>query len=85
MPPLHITVNGKNYSIEVEPHEMLAHVLREKLGLTGTKIGCEEGECGACTVLVNGAPVVSCIFPALKAQGARVETIEGLAISSRAG
>jgi selenium-dependent xanthine dehydrogenase len=85
MPPLHITVNGKNYSIEVEPHEMLAHVLREKLGLTGTKIGCEEGECGACTVLVNGVPVVSCIFPALKAQGARVETIEGLAISSRDG
>ena len=79
MPLLNINVNGKDYSIEVEPHEYLAHVLREKLGLTGTKIGCEEAECGACTVLVNGAPVVSCIYPALKAEGAHIETIEGLA------
>ena len=76
---LNMIVNGKNVAVEVEPHEMLAHVLREKLGLTGTKIGCEEAECGACTVLVNGTPVVSCIYPALKAEGARVETIEGLA------
>ncbi len=79
MPLLNINVNGKGYSIEVEPHEFLAHVLREKLGLTGTKIGCEEAECGACTVLVNGTAVVSCIYPAPKAEGARVETIEGLA------
>ncbi len=78
MPLLNMNVNGKNIAVEVEPHEYLAHVLREKLGLTGTKIGCEEAECGACTVLVNGAPVVSCVFPALKAEGARVETIEGL-------
>ena len=84
MPLLNMIVNGKQVTVEVEPHEFLAHVLREKLGLTGTKIGCEEGECGACTVLVNGLPVVSCIFPALKAQGARVETIEGLAESWRA-
>ncbi len=84
MPLLNMIVNGKQVTVEVEPHEFLAHVLRETLGLTGTKIGCEEGECGACTVLVNGLPVVSCIFPALKAQGARVETIEGLAESWRA-
>ena len=76
---LNMNVNGKNVAVEVESHEYLAHVLREKLGLTGTKIGCEEAECGACTVLVNGAPVVSCIYPALKADGARIETIEGLA------
>ncbi|MBM3130866.1 MAG: 2Fe-2S iron-sulfur cluster binding domain-containing protein [Chloroflexi bacterium] len=81
MPLLNMIVNGKNVAVDVEPHEYLAHVLREKLGLTGTKIGCEEAECGACTVLVNGAPVVSCIFPALKAEGARIETIEGLAQS----
>ena len=79
MPLLNMNVNGKNVAVEVEPHEYLAHILREKLGLTGTKIGCEEAECGACTVLVNGTPVVSCIYPALKADGARVETIEGLA------
>jgi len=76
---LNMNVNGKDVAVEVEPYEYLAHVLREKLGLTGTKIGCEEAECGACTVLVNGAPVVSCIYPALKADGARIETIEGLA------
>ncbi|MEW5719100.1 MAG: (2Fe-2S)-binding protein, partial [Chloroflexota bacterium] len=81
MPLLNMLVNGKQVAVQVEPHEFLAHVLREKLGLTGTKIGCEEAECGACTVLVNGAPVVSCIFPALKAEGARIETIEGLAQS----
>ena len=76
---LNIVVNGKNHTIEIEPHEYLARVLRERLGLTGTKIGCEEAECGACTVLVDGIAVNSCIYPALKAQGARVETIEGLA------
>ncbi len=74
-----MTVNNKTVAVEVEPHEYLAHVLREKLGLTGTKIGCAEAECGACTVLVDSVAVDSCLYPALKAQGARVETIEGLA------
>jgi CO/xanthine dehydrogenase Mo-binding subunit/aerobic-type carbon monoxide dehydrogenase small subunit (CoxS/CutS family) len=79
MPILNLTVNDKPVSVEVKPNEFLAEVLRYKLGLTGTKIGCNEAECGICTVIVDGQPVVSCIYPALKAQGARVETIEGLA------
>ena len=79
MPALNFTVNGKPVSVEVKPNEFLAEVLRYKLGLTGTKIGCNEAECGSCTVIVDGQPVVSCIYPALKAQGAQIETIEGVA------
>ncbi len=79
MVELKLTVNGKPRSVEIEPNEYLAYVLRYKLGLTGTKIGCDEAECGACTVLVNGTAVDSCIYPAFKAQGADVLTIEGLA------
>ncbi len=60
-------------------NRFLAEVLRYDLGLTGTKIGCNEAECGACTVIVNGRSVDSCIFPAFKAQGAEVQTIEGVA------
>ncbi len=76
---LEMTLNGKPVSVEIAPSDLLAGVLRDRLGLTGTKIGCNEGECGACTVLVNGQAVLSCIYPALKAQGQRVETVEGLA------
>lgn len=72
-------VNGQHVSIEPESGEMLADVLRNKLGLTGTKIGCNESECGACTVLVDGEPVLSCTYPALKAAGKNVLTVEGLA------
>ena len=75
---LRMTVNGKDVEIETRPSETLAHVLRERLDLTGTKIGCEQGECGACTVLVDGEPVNSCIYPAIKAAGRRVLTVEGL-------
>jgi carbon-monoxide dehydrogenase small subunit len=75
---LEMTVNGKEVRLGVEASATLAHVLREQLGLTGTKIGCEEGECGACTVLVDGTPINSCIYPALKAAGRRVLTVEGL-------
>ncbi len=75
---LQMTLNGKSVQVEVEPEEMLAHVLREKLGLIGTKLGCEEGECGACTVLVDGQAILGCIYPALKAQGREVITVEGL-------
>jgi carbon-monoxide dehydrogenase small subunit len=72
-------LNGKDVSVEVEPGDLLVHVLRDKLGLIGTKVGCGEGECGACTVMVDGKTVTSCIYPALKAQGCEVITIEGLA------
>ncbi len=79
MTELNLTVNGKKYQIDVAETKSLADVLRYDLGLTGTKIGCEEAECGACTVIVDGTPVTSCIYPAFKAQGANIETIEGLA------
>lgn len=79
MPLLRTTVNGKPVEVEVEPGELLVEVLRDKLGLIGTKIGCGEGECGACTVLVDGEAVLSCIYPAIKVQGREVITIEGIA------
>lgn len=72
-------VNGDEYSLLVNPHATLARVLREELHLTGTKIGCEEGECGACTVLVDGVPLTSCIVPVMKVEGREVTTIEGVA------
>ncbi len=75
---LTLTVNGVQHTLDVPPNRFLAEVLRYDLGLTGTKIGCNEAECGACTVIVNGRSVDSCIYPALKAQGAEVLTIEGV-------
>jgi len=75
---MELIVNGKRVEVEPQPGEMLAHLLREQLGLTGTKIGCEEAECGACTVLVDGEPVLSCTYPAARAAGKSVLTIEGL-------
>jgi xanthine dehydrogenase molybdenum-binding subunit len=75
---LRITLNGKSVVTDVSESRYLSEVLRNQLGLTGTKIGCNEAECGICTVLVNGTPVSSCVYPAFKAQGAHVETIEGL-------
>ena len=74
-----LTVNGVNHILEPKPGETLSTLLRQRLRLTGTKIGCEEAECGACTVLVDGEPVVSCIYPAERADGKNVVTIEGLA------
>ena len=79
MKSLTFTLNGEETRIEVEPGELLLDVLRRKLFLTGTKKGCGEGECGACTVLLDGNPVLSCLFPAMKAQGRAVTTIEGVA------
>ena len=79
MSRLSFHVNGTPVDIDVPESRYLATVLREDLGLTGTKIGCNEAECGICTVLVDGTPVNSCIYPAFKAQGAQVETIENLA------
>jgi selenium-dependent xanthine dehydrogenase len=76
---MELSVNGKHVEIDPQPGEMLSDLLRERLGLTGTKIGCNEMECGACTVLVDGEPVLSCNYPAARAAGRQVLTIEGLA------
>jgi carbon-monoxide dehydrogenase small subunit len=76
--PLTMTVNGREVTVPVEADELLVDVLRERLGLIGTKIGCNEGECGACTVIMNGQAVLSCLIPALRAQGQDITTIEGL-------
>jgi carbon-monoxide dehydrogenase small subunit len=78
MYPLTMTLNGESVTVEVEPFELLVDVLRDRLGLTGTKIGCSEGECGACTVIMDGQAVLSCLLPAMKAHGREVVTIEGL-------
>jgi aerobic-type carbon monoxide dehydrogenase small subunit (CoxS/CutS family) len=77
-------VNGVPRTLEVRPHATLLSVLREDLGLTGTKEGCDEGECGACTVLVNGEAVDSCLQAALAVSGSDVRTVEGLARSGAA-
>jgi carbon-monoxide dehydrogenase small subunit len=76
---LDFTVNGKKRRVRVPPMKRLLDVLREDCGLTGTKEGCGEGECGACTVLVDGVPVNSCLVPAVQAAGVRIVTVEGLA------
>lgn len=73
-----LKVNGENCPAEVKPHWSLAYTLRERIGLTGTKTGCEMGTCGSCTVLVDGKPVFSCLKLAVDAEGAEITTIEGL-------
>lgn len=72
-------VNGKDISLDVDPRDTLLEVLREKLKLTGTKKTCDRGECGGCTVLVDGQAVYSCLFPAVRADGKQIITVEGLA------
>lgn len=74
-----LNVNGKGYDVEVGTNETLVRVLHEKIGLTGTKIGCESGECGACTVLIDGEPVPSCLTLAIGCEGKKILTIEGIA------
>src|SRR5207253_7821467 len=74
-----ITVNGAEHILELEPRELLVYVLRERLGLTGTNVGCDTSSCGACTVLLDGESVKSCTMLAVQADGRQVETIEGLA------
>ncbi len=76
---LTMTVNGNEIDVAVTPNTTLLEVLRDDLGFTGVKEGCSEGVCGACTVLMNGAPVRSCLTLALEAEGASITTIEGLA------
>ena len=76
---LQMRVNGQDRQADVSPVKRLLDVLRDELGLTGTKEGCGEGECGACTVLLDGTPVNSCLIPACQVEGAQVLTVEGLA------
>jgi aerobic carbon-monoxide dehydrogenase small subunit len=78
-----LRVNGKDYAIEAQPRRNLADALRDDCGLTGTHLGCEHGVCGACTVLVDGKPVRSCLMFAVQAAGTEVRTVEGLADGDR--
>jgi carbon-monoxide dehydrogenase small subunit len=80
---LQLTVNDEPHELLVAPHRTLLEVLREDLGLTGTKHGCELGECGTCTVLVDGAPVLSCLALPADLQGRAIETVEGMAEGAR--
>jgi carbon-monoxide dehydrogenase small subunit len=73
------TINGKVHKLDILPNWSLADLLRKKLGLIGVKLGCETGECGSCTVLLNGRPVNSCLMLGVEADGKEIETIEGLA------
>jgi carbon-monoxide dehydrogenase small subunit len=75
---LNMTVNNHQETLQIQPDELLVDVLRDRLGLTGTKVGCNEGECGACTVIMDGQAVLSCLIPALRADGCQITTIEGL-------
>jgi carbon-monoxide dehydrogenase small subunit len=75
---IRLTVNGKPQKIKVEPYWTLLYAIRDVLGLTGTKEGCGNGECGACTVIMDGKPVPSCLVPAIRADGKSITTIEGL-------
>lgn len=78
-----LIVNGKKFSLMVEPRDTLLHVLREKLNLTGTKKTCDRGECGGCTVLLDGNPIYSCMYLAIRANGKSITTIEGLASNGK--
>jgi carbon-monoxide dehydrogenase small subunit len=78
MVPIEIYVNDKKYNLTISPGELLVDVIRERLGLTGTKKGCGTGECGACTVIIDGEPVNSCLYLAIRANGKHIVTIEGL-------
>src|SRR4029077_2901289 len=80
---VHCEINGRVMSLEAHPMARLLDVLREQAGLTGTKEGCGEGECGACSIEMDGALVNSCLVPALQAEGAKIRTIEGVANDAR--
>ena len=77
--PVNLRVNGQAYEEEAEARTLLVHFLRDRLGLTGTHVGCVVGECGACSVMVDGALVKSCLMLAVQASGCEVTTVEGLA------
>ena len=78
-----LTVNGERHELELEPRDLLVYVLRERLGFTGTSVGCETSSCGACTVLVNGESVKSCTMLGVQADGLDITTIEGLATNGK--
>src|SRR5260370_27040811 len=77
--PVSVNVNGTTYVREVEPRDLLVYFLREELGLTGTHVGCDTSQCGACTVLIEDRPVKACTMFAVQAEGRRITTVEGLA------
>lgn len=77
---IELEINGRSYDVAVSPRDLLADVLRRKLGLTGTKKGCGAGDCGACTVLVDDKPILSCITLAITCNGKKITTVEGLAL-----
>ena len=79
---IRIRVNGAEHTGEAEPRRLLSDFIRDDLGLTGTHVGCEHGVCGACTVLLNGDPVRSCLMFAVQADGAEIDTVEGLALDA---
>jgi carbon-monoxide dehydrogenase small subunit len=76
---IHVTINGRLYEEDVEPRQLLVHFLRENIGLTGAHVGCVIGECGACSILLDGKVVKSCLHLAVQADGREVTTVEGLA------
>ena len=76
---INLTINGRSHAVSVAPRKTLADVIREDCGQTGTHLGCEHGICGACTVIVDGAPVRSCLMFGVQADGAEIRTVEGLA------
>lgn len=78
-----LNVNGQVYDLAVAPHRTLLEVLREELDLTGTKMGCGDGDCGACTVLLDGVPITSCMMLVIDARGKEITTIEGLAVNGQ--
>jgi carbon-monoxide dehydrogenase small subunit len=77
--PATLTVNGTEYPVELEPHRSLLDAVREEVGLTGSKEGCDDSECGACMMLLDGRPVNACSYLALQAEGREITTVEGLA------
>src|ERR1700760_4914508 len=79
MPQVTLTVNGKQHTVEVEPRTLLVELLREKLGLTGTHVGCDTSQCGACSIHLDGRVIKSCTMLAVQADGRNVTTIEGIA------
>jgi len=83
LPTIHFTVNGKECAVQAPPMKRLLDVLREDLRLTGTKEGCGEGECGSCSVRMNGELVNSCLVPVLQSEGAEIQTVEGLASNGK--